>query len=180
MRFSYNGFGPYLDWQIQFSELFDFAHVPSRFAGTRWGDPALDDRLVYREPGKINLHTATDAALKALQLDENLVAGAPRMEALLDKLIDNNANNPYTILYPAMRLSDVTTAQSNVFAVWITVGYFASDASGHSVGNEKGLDDGTVRRYRAFYLIDRSIPVGFRQGEELNAREAILMRTLLE
>jgi hypothetical protein len=103
------------------------------------------------------------------------------------------ADNPYTLLENYMRLSDMTTTRSNVFAVWMTIGYFevqkfnnasvlkntypqlsniTTDAifnavypDGYVLGAERGLNDGTVKRHRAFYLIDRSEPVGFRRGE---------------
>jgi hypothetical protein len=87
-----------------------------------------------------------------------------------------NTSNPYTALESYMRLSDMTTTRSNVFAVWVTIGYFeansstntnipqSSDGIRYELGVEKGLDNGTVKRHRAFYLIDRSTPVGFRRG----------------
>ena len=204
--------------------LFDFVHVPTKFAGTR-----DDDGKVYREPGKINLNTVTEEGWKALangrtnfpsydvfdqyrrkfKDDEaypseykpfrspsavNLVPldlqedSSVKATLLGLDLIDNDADNPYLALENVMRLSDVTTARSNVFAIWITVGYFevekfvdydawkqkygtqvphiTSDAlfdavypDGCVLGAEKGLNDGTVVRHRAFYLIDRSSPL---------------------
>jgi hypothetical protein len=89
-------------------------------------------------------------------------------------MINNDADNPYTVLENVMRLSDVTSVQSNVFAVWITVGYFESDEDGGNLGSEMGLADGTVVRHRGFYTIDRSVPVGFRLGETLNTKDVIL------
>ena len=266
-RFSYHydgsTFSPYPNWAgdnlagtpatpSEMVRLFDFVHVPTKFAGTR-----DDDGYVFREPGKFNLNTITEEGWKALangrtnfpsydEFDQyrrkfkddpaypseykpfrspsavNLVppldgnpdalVGTPTSTTLLEleNLIVNDADNPYMALENAMRLSDVTTARSNVFAVWMTVGYFevekfdnystwsnkygsqlshiVSDAmyeavypDGCVLGAEKGLNDGTVRRHRAFYLIDRSVPVGnFERGKKLDdINEVIIWETPL-
>ena len=51
---------------------------------------------------------------------------------------------------------------------------------GYTLGQELGVDGGDVTRHRAFYVIDRSIPVGFVPGEDLNTEEAILLRRFIE
>ena|GEM_PF-2286841 len=142
------------------------------------------------------------------------LAGEPVSATLFDwELIDDGASNPYTVLENLMRLSDVTTTRSNVFAIWITVGYFEVEPfddlneleaenptlrnqlshitdqamfkavypDGCILGKELGLDTGTVRRYRTFYLIDRSVPVGdFRRGDAPDFKDVIIKRTPLE
>ena len=245
-RFSFNKIGPYLNWTDHLAgtpadmpHLFHFVHVPSRF--TR----AIANK---REPGKINLNTVTEEGWEALrngrdhfpsyadfrvyrESKQGDFSGTSGSVTLFDlatevspSLIDDAASNPYTILENIMRLSDVTTTRSNVFAVWITVGYFnvekfvvdrerdeivalenkdillktkhpglplfgqadslamfeAVYPDGCVLGTEKGLDDGTVRRYRAFYLIDRSIPVDFSRGDIRDMNNVILKQTLLE
>ena len=200
-RFGYQGKYPYLDWSgSDRQHLFDFVHVPSLFAGTRWNSSGL----LYREPGKMNLHTLTEGGWEALRngreifptyeefqsrIAESALSDASALDLLLGwkagneecVLIDGEAENPYTALENLMRLSDVTTTRSNVFAVWITVGYFNVDPSNNDAfGDELGLDDGTVQRHRAFYLIDRSVPVGFRRGEELNTKDVIIKETRLD
>ena len=77
------------------------------------------------------------------------------------------------------RLSATTTTRSSVFAIWITIGYFEVDAGGR-VGAEIGTDDGTVRRNRAFYMVDRSIPVACEPGKNHNVDQAVLVRTIIE
>jgi hypothetical protein len=119
-----------------------------------------------------------------------------------------------------MRLSDVTTTRSNVFGVWITVGYFNVEKynnlaglkakygdrvshiqndpmfravypdgcvlgteMGQPGGDEMGLEDATVRRYRVFYLIDRSTPIAeeFRRGMDAEKAKAVIVKkTVLE
>ena len=76
---------------------------------------------------------------------------------------------------PITRLSNLATDQSNVFAVWITVGLFEVDESTLTVGNEVGADMGRSKRYRSFHIIDRSIPVMYQPGKMNNADETVLL-----
>ena len=79
----------------------------------------------------------------------------------------------------ASRLQNLTTGRSNVFAVWLTVGLFEVDPSTLTVGQELGNDLGRVERYRAFYIIDRGVPVMFRPGERNNVEGVIQVRRSL-
>jgi hypothetical protein len=63
-----------------------------------------------------------------------------------------------------------------VFAVWVTIGY-STTSSGF---NEAGLDTGDIRRHRGFFIYDRSIPVGFVPGQDLNVRDGILLRRIIQ
>ena len=77
------------------------------------------------------------------------------------------------------RLGGLTTTRSSVYAMWITIGYFEVDEFGR-VGAEIGADEGTARRNRAFYMIDRSIPVASEPGKNHNVDQAVLVRTIIE
>jgi len=167
--------------------------------------------------------------------EDELVQSSPIDTTLLRKnssgvsfiepnLSSGDSTNPYTALENIMRLSDMTTTRSNVFAVWITIGYFEVDQfakanlgnnsptddlfkvypsvvshfpdgngssgdkdffeavypDGYVLKTEKGLDNGTVQRHRAFYLIDRSTPVGFRRGNSPNYKDVIVQSKILE
>ena len=60
---------------------------------------------------------------------------------------------------------------------------FAVDAAhpdGYRFGIEMGSDVGQVTRHRAFYVVDRSIPVAFEPGKNHNVEKAILLRRHLE
>jgi hypothetical protein len=72
------------------------------------------------------------------------------------------------------RLANLTTGRSNVFAVWVTIGFF--DAS----GNELGIDTAETHRYRGFYIFDRSIPVGYETGKDYNLRDAVILRRVIQ
>lgn len=75
------------------------------------------------------------------------------------------------------RLSNLTTTRSNVYAVWITVGFFEFNQG--TIGKEYGLDSGSRQRYRAFYMIDRTRPVGYSPGLRMNADRTIILRRYL-
>lgn len=77
------------------------------------------------------------------------------------------------------KLGAVATNRSSVFAIWITVGYFEVDEF-NRLGAELGSEIGEVKRNRAFYMIDRSIPVAFEPGQNHNVDDIILTRTIIE
>ncbi len=77
------------------------------------------------------------------------------------------------------RLGGLTTTRSSVYAFWITIGYFEVDEFGR-VGAELGANEGEVSRNRAFYMVDRSIPVASEPGKNHNVDQAVLVRTIIE
>ncbi len=105
------------------------------------------------------------------------------------------------------RLANVTTTRSNVYAIWITVGYFEAFPSpplngpdgqpgnnddipagspsefypdGYQLGLELGADTGEVRRHRAFYIVDRTLPVASERGVLHNAWDCVVFQRLME
>jgi hypothetical protein len=103
---------------------------------------------------------------------------------------DNTVRNPYFHYQGLQRLGNLVTTRSNVFAVWITVGYFevkpwpngvdTAHPDGYQLEAELGIDTGEVVRHRAFYIIDRTLPVGFQRGQDLNSDKAILINRFIE
>ena len=77
------------------------------------------------------------------------------------------------------RLGNLITTRSNVFAVWITVGYFEVTDSGLP-DRELGSDTGRVKRNRGFYILDRSRPVAFEPGADHNIEDMIMLKRLVE
>jgi hypothetical protein len=80
-------------------------------------------------------------------------------------------------------------SRSNVYAIWVTMGMFevaveeTAPSSGvfvERLGQEAGRETGSVKRHRAFYIVDRSIPVAFQPGENHNVEDAILLRRIIE
>jgi hypothetical protein len=86
--------------------------------------------------------------------------------------------NAFVRYQRAMRLSNLVTDQSNVFAVWITVGLFEYDPV-NGFGREYVNIAGDAERERAFFVIDRTVPVGFIPGEDLNTDQTILLRRII-
>ena len=76
--------------------------------------------------------------------------------------------NPLHVIYTATRLANTTTPRSNVFGVWITLR--------QSIPN----DPDSARYHRAFYIIDRSIPVGFEEGKDYNVWDCVRLRRIIE
>ena len=58
--------------------------------------------------------------------------------------------------------------------------FLAIHPDGYRLGQELGTETGQIERHRAFYIIDRSIPVGFQRGEDLNVEDTILLRRFIE
>jgi hypothetical protein len=107
-----------------------------------------------------------------------------------DPLYTNNSRNSAFRYQNIERLSNLVTTRSNVYAVWVTVGYFealpnpggidAGHPDGYQIGAEMGSDTGDVKRHRAFYIFDRSIPVGFERGMNHNIDRAIILKRFIE
>jgi hypothetical protein len=129
--------------------------------------------------------------VNATVLREGATAGHPLFEATTANLYDDAARNPYFRYEGIQRLANLTTTRSNVYAIWITVGYFEVTPApagyntqiypdGYQLGRELGIDTGEVERHRAFYIFDRSLPVGFQRGEDANVEKAILVNRYIE
>ena len=80
----------------------------------------------------------------------------------------------------AAKLVNVTTHHSNVFTVRMTLGYFVVNPATGSVGQEYVTDTGSNLRSKATYIIDRTIPIGFLRGTDVNAMNAVIFSSLEE
>lgn len=90
-----------------------------------------------------------------------------------------NAAHAFNEYLPITRLANLTTNRSNVFAIYMTIGYFEFDPS-TGLTQEYGWDNGKTRRHRGFYVVDRSIPVAFEPGVDHNTDNCVLMRRIIE
>ncbi len=127
-------------------------------------------------------------------------AGIPGGTPGSNRQFNNDQRNPYFRYQNLQRLGNLVTTRSNVFAVWITVGYFqvqkynpATPVPGVTVANQQfiypdgyqimgelGADTGEVKRHRAFYIFDRSIPMGYQRGHDNNVSNGILLSRMIE
>jgi len=103
----------------------------------------------------------------------------PPQEVGVRRFTNGAQRNAFTDLYQISRLENLTTDRSNVFAVYVTVGHFEYDPDTSSIGMEHGADSGTTKRSKAFYVIDRSVPVGYQVGQDHNVEKTILIRRYL-
>jgi hypothetical protein len=162
----------------------------------------------FREPGRVNMNTITGSAVWTALLGsgtsgtaiQSWTAGASPFDTPARTLLEalgrfhptvsgttsfvdtyteatrNAATNAFFRYQTVNRLTNLATIRSNVFAVWVTIGYSTSPSS----WTEAGSDTGEIRRHRGFYIYDRSIPVGFDPGKDLNVRDAILLRRIIQ
>ena len=113
---------------------------------------SIQDLLSLKQSGGIYLDSAAAAGVKGNSWKKN-------------RLYDLNPAAAYAT---AIRLANVATIRSHVFAVWVTLR--VRDTS----------PGGGTSYHRAFAIIDRSRPVGFAQGQDLNVRDAIRVLRFLE
>ena len=111
-------------------------------------------------------------------------------EGLPTARCNDASRNSYFRYQSLQRLGNLVTTRSNVFSVWITVGYFEVTPvpggptpvypDGYQLSQELGSDTGEIERHRAFYMIDRSLPVAFQPGQNNNVDRAILVKRFIE
>lgn len=158
---------------------------------------------LFREPGRINVNTITGSNVWSALIGSGTAGTAiqpwstpaspasTQLEALsrfltvsgTTSFIDTYSEaarsakqNTFFRYQTVNRMANLVTVRSNVFAVWVTVGY-STTPTGFI---EAGIDTGEIRRHRGFYIYDRSIPVGFDPGLDLNVRDAILLRRTIQ
>lgn len=156
--------------------------------------PARDeiDVTIFRKQGTEN-YPNPNSSQNPLMIDDLAVSNAPNTP-YADAL-----RSPYFYYQDMQRYSNMVTTRSNVYAVWMTVGYFEVSPwggytapnsgtmtvdpvhpDGYQLGQEMGIDTGEVKRNRAFYVFDRSLPVGFKRGENLNIDKGLLLKRYIE
>jgi hypothetical protein len=188
------------------------AKLPTSFAGV-FRSAASADLVPLPAPA-----TMTRPAVNATLLRPDKTGQVPLFGSIdpknfndtaAQKPYNDSSRNPYFAYQGLERISNNVTTRSNVFAVWLTIGYFevlpwpqqgvnygpgmpvttlggfspadyAAHADGYQLGAELGSDTGEIVRHRAFYIIDRSIPVGYERGQNHNVNRAILLRRFIE
>ena len=165
-------------------------HMQYPFRSTSSGNLVIDTSMVHGSQSVIS--RGADLSLLRGVFEDNSGGATASFSKLLTPA--NNVRNTTEELDAVQRLSNIATNRSNVFAVWVTIGYFEVEEintaeskklqaiypDGHRLGKELGYDTGDTTRHRSFYLIDRSIPVGFRRGEDVNVKDTIILQRTIE
>jgi hypothetical protein len=109
---------------------------------------------------------AADSMTKLLALGGG--AGTMYLEPE-DQAAPPRKNDDFFRYATAIRLSNVATTRSSMFAVWITL---------KTTDSSPGASGPSYRRL--FAIIDRSIPAGFSRGENLNVRDTVRLQRFLD
>ncbi len=169
--------------------------MPSIPVGLR--HPVIDGGLLRRDPLLASLPPpAPPAALSPLPTNPGLNEYQPLFATESVIPYQDAARNPYFRFQAMQKAGNVFSTNSNCYAVWITVGYFEVEANSNNANTpgvidaahpdglrlaaEVGVDDGTLKRHRAFFIIDRSIPVGYEPGHRHNTDKAVLLKRFIE
>ncbi len=147
---------------------------PSEFVGV-FGSSQTIDKFPNASLVPLKANSSSENSLLRHKID---VTAGTRNERLF-AASSSAPNNTFMQYYPASRLANLTTDRSNVFAIRVVLGYFEFD-SATGIGVEYGAEYGRSRRHRAFYMVDRSIPVGFSSGRDFNTDNVILLRRIIE
>jgi hypothetical protein len=161
--------------------------------------------LLAEKPVNVTFLRAQGTKFGGTNID---TSNTPLMAANLPSVANfdynNYQRNPYFYYQPFGELANKLTTRSNVYAVWVTIGYFEvtpwygvnamtgapntsgtmtidpAHPDGYQLGQELGADTGEITRHRGFYIIDRTIPVGFQRGQDLNSDKAVLLKRFIE
>lgn len=88
--------------------------------------------------------------------------------------LDRN-RNAFLKYQTVNRMPNLASDNSQTFLVRMTLGLFEVDATDtRNLGAEYNENKGENQRYHAMFIIDRSIPVGFIPGQDVNARDTVV------
>ncbi len=148
-------------------------------------NPLLNDTTPNQFPGALRspfsaLAVPTPGIALSNSIDATLLRTDEANSAL--RAVSAGAAVPFNAVLqnlPVSRLKNLTSNNSHTYSVRVTIGFFEFDPA-TGLGREYGIDEGTAKRHRGFYVIDRSIPVAFREGLDLNTERCILIRRIIE
>ncbi len=167
---------------------------PTQFAGAfrsplsaSLAPPAVDPTVTAQMRGIFGIETTLQRSLNPTFVG---TAPAPNSNPMFSpdsvnglasqptELADAN-HAPFVRSQRMARLPNLVTNQSNVFGVWVTTSLFEYDPV-TGFGREYLDETGRPKRERSFYIIDRTIPVGFKPGEDVNTDRVILLKRKLQ
>jgi hypothetical protein len=124
----------------------------------------------------------------------NGMGGSGRRQPLfpapaLDAWANDGRRNAWFRFETLIRANANTTVRSEVYAIWVTMGLFEVVGNqspswiypdGYRLVREYGSESGDATRHRAFFIFDRSIPIGYEAGVNHNVEDGILVDRLIE
>jgi hypothetical protein len=146
---------------------------------------------LFREPGRVNFNTVQSDDIKKALLGKQIFATPPTwtsgtaaaktwpevLKLVNPQYVDltqpqRNADlDSFFRFQTAQRLANTATTRSNVFAVWVTIGYFIDGSTAEAE---------PLKRHRGFFIYDRSVPVGYELGTNHNAQDGVLLRRIIQ
>ena len=91
---------------------------------------------------------------------------------------NSRLRNPFMRYQTLMRMPNLVSDNSQVYLIRMTMGFFEVDPGNiNNLGAEYNANIGKNQRYRAMFIVDRSIPVGFIPGRDLNARDVVVFES---
>ncbi len=155
------------------------ANLPTAIA-----NPFRNAEAVNRVPlPQLLTRTSSATLFRSLEYTQ---ANAPPGNTPLFDLSQNNVGpwanpkrNAYFSYDIRQRLGNLTTTRSNVYAVWVTVGFFEVGGDGKPT-YEIGAEQGTAQRFRGFFLVDRTIPVAFEPGKDHDVENCVLIESIIQ
>jgi hypothetical protein len=163
-------------------EILDMVTVGSPFRTTVFLDAGGRRLCRWREPGRINVNTCDERIWNAVTGRDDIdnpFSSPSRARTLSEVLMgvpevftqpaghlpDNDSR--FLDRELASRLGNIATTNSDVFAVWITL-------------KLKQSENDPPEYHRLFAIVDRSIPVGYDPGQNLNVRDTLRVLRYLE
>jgi hypothetical protein len=148
--------------------------IPGRYRPVVTGGNRTDDEIKMARSGTAApAKNLTDAILTLSGTDTFVTVSRSGTSGTLTStpnavMAGAAAANPYHSIYTALRLGNTATVRSNVFAIWITLRVAIPG------------DPDSARLHRAFYIVDRSIPVAYQAGRNHNVSDMIRLRRIIE
>jgi hypothetical protein len=111
-------------------------------------------------------------------------SGATTKSGTVISVVGSGATGTLVVTYGSSPFASGDSVKGSSSSATATLGAPASPPTnypdGYTLGAELGSDTGAIERHRAFYIFDRTLPVGFQRGQDLNVNQAILLERFIE
>ena len=157
---------------------------PTQFSGS-FRSPLVANYSLVTGLGRSGVNATLlrdDASIEATTPAQNpffvrSAGQAPVVTAANPNPESNRLASPFMRYQTLMRMPNLVSNNSQVFLLRMTLGFFEVDAATGELGREYNADAGTSERFKATFVVDRSIPVGFEPGKDLNTRDVVVFES---